>query len=177
MINNCLSSDEETEASDDYDTCKEIQKFLLKNLQLTPRRQLFEEYEKKLITSGKSEQISVQKRNNETHEPINKYELNVVNELSEFRRKYSKECMTDLNHRRFRRAKEREEEFLHHAGVQCSVLNQGFIQSIIKASRENETKLKDSTTKAASDKMHTRVRNVHFAPDNSLALSYQKFKL
>ena len=174
MTSNCLSSDED--ASDDYDASKEIQKFLMKNLQLTPRRLLFEEYEKKLTKCVNSELISEQSGNNETREPINKYELNIINELSEFRRKHPKECMTDLSHRRFQRAKEREEEFLHHAGVERLVLNQGLIQSLINSSRDNETKLKDSASKPTSDKMHTRVRQVHFTPDNSLALSYQKFR-
>lgn len=168
------NSDQDSDTSDSYDTTKEIQKFLLRNLQLTPRRQLFEEYEKQLTIVQKNKLNNQQNEDEVPSEPMNKFEFNVIKELCEFRQKHPKECMTDLNHRRFRRAKEREEEFLHHAGVQRLMLNEGIIQSLMKADESSQKKAKVSCNKKPSSNVMTR--SVHFAPDNSLALSYQKLK-
>lgn len=175
MNESCFSGDQYVETCSNYDTTKEIQKFLIKNLQLTPRRQLFEEYVKTLTIDRKNEVNNQQTETCVPSKPTNKFELNIITELSEFRRKHPKECMTDLNHRRFRRAKEREEEFLQHSGVQRLVLNDGLIQSLINAGscRKDE----NGRSKTPVEKMRSRTRSVHFAPDNSLALSYQKFKL
>lgn len=174
MDRNCSSIDEDTDVDDEYNATKEIQKFLMKNLQLTPRRQLFEDYEKTLTFDRKHEVKSQQPEKHTPSNSMNKYELNIITELSDFRRKHPKECMTDLNHRRFRRAKEREEEFLHHAGVKRLVLNQGIIQSLINCEEKTRKTMKEQDK--LNDKMRSRTRSVHFAPDNSLALSYQKHK-
>lgn len=162
-----------TPASVCYNSTKEIQKFLIKNLQLTPRRKLFEEYAKKLASDRKKqEEVNTQQccESSTQSSSMRNYEVNIIADLSEFRRSHPKECMSDLNHRRFRREKQREEEFLQHSDIRRLVLNEGLIQSLIKSQKDS------NKSRSEDDNKRVRTRSVHFAPDNSLALSYQKYK-
>lgn len=182
MIRNCLHCAKELEDNSDGDPTKEIQRFLIKQLKLTPRRQLFEEYER-TSTIVRSEEVDNQTSTNaEATEPTFKYELNNLRELNEFRQKHSKECMSDINRQRHRRAKEKEEEFLRHNRARQLAMNDQSLPSLINESARlfYESTRKESSTvslNSTEEEQRFRTRSFRFAPDKSLALSYQKFKL
>lgn len=154
------SSFESDEQSD------EIQKFLITHLELTPRRQLFEEFEKLSLLNRRddetcSSQVSV--------DSVNTLNLSVVSELSEFRKNHPNECMSNVSRQRFQRAKEREQKLLTHP---CAHY---YVES--KSLKPNNQK--EASRAAAcgdSSQEEARTRTLRFAPDKSLALSNQKFK-
>lgn len=159
----------------------EIQRFLIKQLKLTPRRQLFEEYEKTSKIVRTKEVDSQDSTNHETTKSMFKYELNIIRELSEFRKKNPNECMSNVNRQRLRRAKEKEEEFLRHNQARQTVLNEQSLPSLINESAKSfyEATRKESkatATNPSEEEQRFRTRSFQFAPDKSLALSYQTFK-
>lgn len=180
MIRNCLYCAEQLEDRSDGDPTKEIQRFLIKQLKLTPRRQLFEEYE---IASKVVRSVEVETENStsqETTKSMNKYELDILRELNEFRRNNSKECMSDINQQKLRRRKEKEEEFLRHNHARQLTLNERSLPSLINesAKRFYESTRQEVTAAPSSHSeefQRFRTRRFQFAPDKSLALSYQKF--
>lgn len=155
--------------SDDMRT-KEIQKYLIKHLQLTPRRRLFEEHQRAaLVEFVADEEPPIRADSN----PTNKFDFHIINELSEFRQKHPNECMSESNRQRFQRAKEKEETFLSHPCAHHYVSDgrlfprpmNGSVQDLLKTQRKE---------KELDDESHPRM--VHYPPDKSLALTHQKFK-
>jgi hypothetical protein len=147
------------------ESTNEIQKFLTLNLKLTPRRKLFEEYDKssnqrrneRLLEHSHAANCSINQANR-------KLECQTINDLKEFREKNAGDCMSDLNRQRCNRRKEEEENLINRQNLQKSRIFPSEIFRF-KPSDEPEEVLNRS-----------RVRHVHFPPDKSLALTFQKFK-
>ena len=93
-----------SDSSQDDERSDEIQQFLIKRLVLTPRRQLFEEFEK-------SAEINKEEAIPSKHPTGITLGLDNLKELSEFRKKHP-ECMSNVSRQRFERAKEREQQLL-----------------------------------------------------------------
>lgn len=139
---------------------KEIQKCLISQLKFTPRRQLFEE-QNSIARNEEAEKTKIEACGSTKTE--NSFNWSLLIELREFREKYSNECMSIMNRRRFQREREQENEFL---GKFC---NRRGSSSFV----EDEKIISEAPeTSQTSSKMKT----LRFAPENSLALSHQKFK-
>lgn len=151
-----------TSSSEWYERTEEIQKFLINHLELTPRRQLFEEFEKNSLLYEK--EVDDQTGASLTSTKSNfKLDLDNLSELSEFRKNNPSECMSNVSRQRFQRAKEREQQLLNHP---CSHY---YIES--KAPTPDV-----DVKQCASSRDQLRMRNMKIIPDKSLALSNQKFK-
>lgn len=143
---------------------KEIKTFLTKQLKLTPRRVLFEEFEK--ISRLEENEVDEVTDCSNTIESQKKFDLSTVREISEFRKNHP-ECMSNVSRQRLQRAKEREQELLHHPCAHYYVESK---TPITKTEVTSSKPRKKSTTE------EFRMKTVQFAPDNSLALAHQKFK-
>lgn len=156
------------DGSDDERT-KEIQKYLIKHLQLTPRRRLFEEQQRAVSV----ELLVDEEPASPTVSPTNDFDFHIINELNEFRQKHPSECMSDSNRQRFQRAREKEEKFLSHPCAHHYISDgrlfpkptNGTVQDLLKNQRKE---------KELNDESHPRM--VQYPPDKSLALTHQKFK-
>ena len=139
---------------------KEIQKCLIAQLKFTPRRQLFEE-QNSIARNEEAEKTKIEAcGSKETEKSFN---WSLLIELREFREKYSNECMSIVNRRRFQREREKENEFL---GKFCNLrVGSSFVD-------DEKTFCEAPGTSKSPPKMKT----LRFAPENSLALSHQKFK-
>lgn len=181
MIRNCLYCACELEDKSDGDPTKEIQRFLIKHLKLTPRRQLFEEYEKTSTIMHNEVVANEEFADNTTIKSMYKYELDILRELNEFRQKHPKECMSRINRKRLQRTKEKEEEFLRHNRAYQAVLNERSLPSLINESAKEFYELTRKKSAAvpsnpSEEEIRFKTRSFQFAPDKSLALSFQKFK-
>lgn len=165
-----------TASSTSDESTKEIQKFLIKHLKLTPRRQLFEEHVKaaaeqqELSASGHSSG-----NNAEINNQIKKFDLEILNEISAFRKENPTRCMSSSSQQRLQRAKEREEKFLQSSCGHRCMLDERLFPTLFK-DFEKAKQQKTPTADPQPVQTQTRMKIIRFAPDNSLALSHQKFK-
>lgn len=154
------------------DRTREIQKYLTSHLEMTPRRQLFEEHEKSPLRPEDSKATSTGS-GTVVSKSISKSELHTI---SEFRRQNARECMSHQNQQRLKRAKEMEESHLHNYS------NRFFQPERCKLNicdvEENPNRKVHSTKDNCVADFHKfpRLKTVRFAPENSLALVNQKFK-
>lgn len=147
----------------DDDRVQDLQKFLVEHLQLTPRRQLFEEHTKTSSVVDSSEQNSPLQDRLCNSEPVIKIDFHVLSELGDFRKDNPHECMSDVNRKKLQRETTKEDDFLH---TSCSYqMSNNPIRT--KTFREKSRE---------SDQLPYTTKRIQFAPDNSLALSYQKYK-
>lgn len=152
----------------DDERTEEIQKFLVKHLQLTPRRQLLEEHTKQLkVNSGEKPTLQECLNKSEPIENIDYFQA--LSELRDFRKNHASLCMSDVNRKRLQREKQREDDFLHgpsvnRKDVDCSSIR---LRNLCEKSREAE--------RQPDQLLHVATR-LQFAPAHSPALSYQKYK-
>lgn len=106
-----------------------VKSYLIHQLEPTPRRKLFDEFESKLTKL--TEELIQDKQFKEftSAEGTIKSEMNHLAELNDFRLKNPNECMSDLSLRRFKRAQESEENFLKHSCVHRYHINDRLIPS------------------------------------------------
>lgn len=167
---NCL---EEGTSSDNDDGAKEIQKFLTKHLKLTPRRQMFEQYETSASERNEPAEDGTA-TNYATDNSKNVPEWNVVNIAVEFRQKNAELCMSSQNHQRFKRAKEKEQEILRRDGNHRFALD----KRLFPKSAESPHQLLMNIPSVTEPQRvpQSPMKNPKFAAENSLALSHQKLK-
>lgn len=148
---------------------KEIKKFLIEHLRLTPRRQLFEEQ------TAIADKEDVEKTKDcESSEAVNSFDFGFFNELREFREKNYRECMSSINHQRLQRAREKEKEFLEQeCGHRRGNINSKTIE--VKYFCESRVEVHPQFIPENCGKL-PRMKTLRFAPENSLALAHQKFK-
>lgn len=151
----------------DDERTQEIQKFLVKHLQLTPRRQLFEEYTKP------AEVISDEKPT--PQECLDKFDrvknieyFKGLSELRDFRKSHPEVCMSDVNRKRLQREKQRDDDFLRSFFPRRKDTDSNLtrLSGLCEKSRETERQ---------PDQLPYVTRRMQFAPDNSPALLYQKY--
>lgn len=140
---------------------KEIQKYLIKHLELTPRRQLFEE--QSLIASEVDEKKLEALGNDEA---LRNFNWTLITELQEFREENPRDCMSSINHKRLQRTREQESDFL---GSSCNH-NRG------NTGKTDKKFFCESQESLNSTKSSPKFKSLRFAPENSLALTHQKFK-
>lgn len=153
---------------------EEIQKFLSKQLKLTPRRQMFEEYEKK-SESIRCEKLDMKEVRTAT-ESINKFDLQIIGELSDFRKNHPRECMSNVNWQRLKRAKEREDEFLKQACPHRLLRGGSLRDKQGKSFCESTGDMTTIEEEPVAEPSTSTFKHVHFPPDRSLALTHHKFK-
>ncbi|CRK92155.1 CLUMA_CG005806, isoform A [Clunio marinus] len=164
---------------------KEIQKFIIEHLELTPRRKMFQDYEKKLSemwseiqVGGESSIITADKIKVES-------ELKVIMELNKFRKMNAADCMSFQNQLRIKRAKEMEKDLLK--SQQKFILNETMLLENLRTENPSRsvgtkkaTKMKDDKVSSSdyfkSSQNEIQLRNIRFTPENTLALTHQKFK-
>lgn len=103
----------------DEENVKNIQKFLIAQLSLTPRRRLFEDYliEKetgKIKNSTDFEKVFDDGENFES-ESIENNQWKSIKHLREFRQNHAKECINQVNQQKFSRAVKREADILNRS--------------------------------------------------------------
>lgn len=155
------------------DPTKEIQKFLVSHLKLTPRRQLFEDYDKTASAKREEEANRNDKANHSISESMNKFNLDIISKLNDFRQEHPSECMSGFNQQRFRRAKENEEKLKKEHRFMFNDRILEMFHEDMKRRKETENRRNEP---ARSNKPSSDTVTFHYAPDNSLALSHQKFK-
>lgn len=164
------------------DRTKEIQRFLITHLRLTPRRQLFEEHEKATLEMRNEDScVATKTAARVVNKSMNESDLHAISELREFRQSNARECMSHHNQQRLKRAKEMEGSHLHNysnrysapAGAGQQKPNKYDVQG--KANEEVHSTTGDSATEVYKFS-RAPLKTVRFAPENSLALVYQKFK-
>lgn len=106
----------------DEENVKNIQKFLVAQLNFTPRRKMFEDHllEKESEKLGKFEILDdddddadEDSKFMETTEPCEqRNQWKLIKQLRDFRRSHIKECVNPLNRQKYMRAEQRDEEFL-----------------------------------------------------------------
>lgn len=105
----------------DEENVKNIQKFLVAQLNFTPRRKMFEDHllEKESEKLRKFEILSDDDEDDEdskfieTTEPSEqRNQWKLIKQLRDFRRTHIKECVNPLNRQKYMRAEQRDEEFL-----------------------------------------------------------------
>lgn len=148
---------------------KEIQKFLIGHLQLTPRRQLFEE-QTKIANKEDLERT----KPCESIESVNNFDWGLFNELREFREKNHSECMSSINHQRLQRARENEKEFLEQPCGHRRANNKE-VKPFCESRVESSSEVHPQFVPENCGKL-PRMKTLRFAPENSLALAHQKFK-
>lgn len=178
-----ISSVHETSNVDQNDDrTKEIQRFLISHLQLTPRRQLFEEHEKATLEMRNEDScVATKTAARVVNKSMKESDLHAISELREFRQRNARECMSHHNQQRLKRAKEVEGSHLHNysnryfvpAGAGQQKPNKCDVQG--KANEEVHSTAGDCATDAYKFS-RAPLKTVRFAPENSLALVYQKFK-
>lgn len=164
------------------DRTKQIQRFLITHLQLTPRRQLFEEHEKSTMEMRNEDScVATKTAARVISKSMNESDLHAISELREFRERNARECMSHHNQQRLKRAKEVEGSHLHNyanrylvpAGVGQLKPKNCDVQG--KANEEVHSTTGDCATDSYKFS-RMPMKTVRFAPENSLALVYQKFK-
>lgn len=157
----------------DDERTQEIQKFLVKHLQLTPRRQLFEEYTKQaeVISDEKpTPQECLDKP--ETFKKIDYSFSKGLSELGDFRKSHPEVCMSDVNRKRLQREKKRDDDFLHSHLLRRkdSDCNPTRLSGLCEKTRE-----KSRETERQPEQLPYVTRCMQYAPDNSPALSHQNY--
>jgi hypothetical protein len=147
------------------DRTKEIQNFLINCLELTPRRLLFEEHQA-IVRSKEAEKTKAEARGSD--ETIKNFDWYSLTELQNFRLENPRDCMSSLNLKRLQRAKEQEIEFLEKG---CG--HRGRTERSFMDDKKHFCELRDAHKVT---KPPTKMKTLRFAPENSLALSHQKFK-
>lgn len=151
----------------DAERTKEIQKFLVEHLQLTPRRQLLEEYIKRnKVNSDKNSKIQECLHKSQ---PFNNIDFQILSNSRDFRENYQVECISSVNKKRLQREKQKQENFLqipcpHRKKMDCSSTR---LKNLCKKPGEIESQ---------QEQLSYVIERIQFAPDNSPALSYQKYK-
>lgn len=184
------SRDEINFTSDDR--TKEIQIYLTKHLNLTPRRLLFEEQEKASAQLRNQEELNIPKDECKIFEsPANDFDLNTIKELREFRQNNIRECMSQQNRQRLQRSTEKEENYLlsnfnYRSGRMFPLVPKDCektSQAVKKLAIEVPPTRCKATREAPFNPAHvqpqlsiSRLKNLRFTPENSLALAHQKFK-
>jgi hypothetical protein len=159
----------------------EIQKFLIRNLKLTPRRQVFEEH----ATSKQNDELErIKAETYERDEIKSNFDWTSFNKLREFREKNPSECMSSINHQRLQRVREKDKEFLEQScshrcansfGSFKTTEGKGFCESRSLSSSSDASDVHSQFLPDMRKKI-PRMKTLRFAPENSLALSHQKFK-
>lgn len=101
----------------DEKNVEHIQKFLIAQLSLTPRRKLFEDYLLEMETGKfkKSEYFQETEDGQCENENNGKNQWKLIKHLREFRETHASECMNQIKHRKFSRAMERDEDILNRS--------------------------------------------------------------
>lgn len=154
---------------------KEIQKFLVKHLELTPRRRLFEDYDKTASAEREEKANNNDFANHLVSESMNKFNLDIIRELNDFRQENHNECMSDFNQKRYRRAKEREEEMKKDYRF---IFNDSILELFhndMKRMKEKTEKQKKELTKC--QKLEQQTMTYHYIPENSHVISSRSLNL
>lgn len=168
----CSSITTITSNSSSSSSCLEpvddIKRHLIGSLTLTARRQMFEEHlktseeEKKLMQDSEKSCLIEASTNRQI-------DLKVIQEISEFRRNNSKDCMSSYNCQRLKRTKEKEEQSFLQPTCDHRCL---FYKDLIGSNKLTESK----QTLGNEESQQSPLKTVRFTPDSSLALVHQKFK-
>ncbi|CAG9810434.1 unnamed protein product [Chironomus riparius] len=144
---------------------KDIQNFLINHLNFTPRRQLFEEFQEKLVKIR--DQQDLDSKSTQADELPQNYNLKFLHQLNDFRLKNAHECMSEINCRRLKKENEKVENFLKHSCVHRFRLNDRLIPVPVKSNELGESLCIICGTAADSSACH---------PSNSMIINESKYE-
>lgn len=136
------------------ESAENIKIFLINQLKFTPRRILFEEFDKKLRLRAEELKMSEKNSNlsfldsksnflnlnsNNSNLNLKPLDLKLLQELKNFRLKNPKDCMSEINLRKFSQKFKEDEKFLQHKCIHRFELNDRLILVPVKSDKDGNS--------------------------------------